>query len=564
MSTNLEYEQRIAELEKEVKELKERLTVNMKREKYGLNWIDVPEAFDKESENKIPVLEEVKEKSINNDDGKPTHILIEGDNYHALQCLNYTHKGKVDVIYIDPPYNTGSDGFRYKDARFIDKYPDGSEVPKDHPLRHSYWLSFMEKRLKLAKKLLSKEGIIFISIDDNEFANLRIISDSIFGVENFLGVICWEKRTKCQNTKTARAMLQSKQEYILVYKNKSERFDFNLVFESERKYPEIDENGDSYRLEQIGEMSANGMRGRNTMIFPIEGILPKDGNQWKFGKETINNFKVRKDILIKDGKAFFRIRPEDEDAKMEPFWSLFTKEIGTAETGKTELKNIIGDHDFETVKPTALIQKLLFHASKKESIILDFFAGSGTTLQSVFQQNIKDEGSRKCIICTNNENTICEEITYPRIKNIIQGYKNSKGEQIPGLGNSLKYYKTAFIGKNNAKNATDDDRTELARRAGYLLSLGENMLDEVESNEYFQIFTDKKNATAIYFTDDYEMLDDFIEKMEEISSEYKKIIIYVFSWSTGSEIVNEFAHIRNAEIKPIPTPILEIYKSIYN
>jgi len=118
-------------------------------------------------------LTEVKEKAIKNKDGKPTHILIEGDNYHSLTCLNYTHKNKIDLIYIDPPYNTGSDGFRYKDKRVLDKYPDGSEVPKDHPLRHSYWLSFMSKRLELAKDLLSDSGLIFISIDDNELAQLK-------------------------------------------------------------------------------------------------------------------------------------------------------------------------------------------------------------------------------------------------------------------------------------------------------------------------------------------------------------------------------------------------------
>ena len=137
---------RIRELEKKNGYLNQQL----KEHRYGLTWIDVPEAFEKASENKIPVLEEVKEKSFTDGSEKPTHILIEGDNYHALTCLQYTHKGKIDVIYIDPPYNTGSDGFTYKDKRFLEKYPDGTPVPKDHPLRHSYWLSFMQKRLELA------------------------------------------------------------------------------------------------------------------------------------------------------------------------------------------------------------------------------------------------------------------------------------------------------------------------------------------------------------------------------------------------------------------------------
>lgn len=201
------YEAQIKALKEEIELLKKKQTYEIKRQKYGLNWIDVPEAFEKDSENKIPVLEEVKDKSIKNDDGKPTHILIEGDNYHALQCLNYTHKGKIDVIYIDPPYNLGKD-FIYRDARFLDKYPDGTIISKDHPLRHSAWLSFMQKRLSLAKNLLSNKGVLFISIDDTEFAQLKLLCDEILSSSLFLGSITWESKTKSQNTKSAFDKLQ--------------------------------------------------------------------------------------------------------------------------------------------------------------------------------------------------------------------------------------------------------------------------------------------------------------------------------------------------------------------
>ncbi|MBO5731707.1 MAG: hypothetical protein J6R67_10950 [Treponema sp.] len=161
--TEQQYKNQIAALYAEIEKLKNQHTKAIQRQQYGLNWIDVPEVFEKEAENAIPVLIEDKSKAIKNADGKPTHILIEGDNYHALTCLNYTHAGKIDVIYIDPPYNTGSDGFTYKDARFLDKFPNGKPVPKDDPLRHSTWLSFMDKRLRLAKNLLSDKGVIFIS-----------------------------------------------------------------------------------------------------------------------------------------------------------------------------------------------------------------------------------------------------------------------------------------------------------------------------------------------------------------------------------------------------------------
>lgn len=182
--------------------------------RFGLHWIDVPEAFEAGGENAIPILEEVPELSITKDDGKPTHILIEGDNYHALTCLNYTHQGKVDVIYIDPPYNTGSDGFTYKDKRFLDKYPDGAKVPSNHPLRHSSWLSFMAKRLKLAKSLLSDRGVIFISIDDNEFSKLRELCDQIFDSTNFAAVFLW-KRTDTPPSLSNK--VRRKLEYVLCY-----------------------------------------------------------------------------------------------------------------------------------------------------------------------------------------------------------------------------------------------------------------------------------------------------------------------------------------------------------
>ncbi len=135
-----------------------RLKHALKQQRYGLAWLDIPEAFEDDVENKLPVLREDPNFAIKNKDEKPTHILIQGDNYHALTCLNYTHKGKIDLIYIDPPYNTGSDGFKYKDRRVLNKFPDGTVVPRDHPLRHSYWLSFMKKRLELAQNLVNYSG----------------------------------------------------------------------------------------------------------------------------------------------------------------------------------------------------------------------------------------------------------------------------------------------------------------------------------------------------------------------------------------------------------------------
>ncbi len=415
------------------------------KKKYGLLWEEHEEKVDEELKTKIPTFEEIKNKEIVSNKNDKFNFLLEGDNLHSLYLLEKTYKERIDVIYIDPPYNTGANDFIYND-KIVD-LEDG--------YRHSKWLSFIYKRLEIAKKLLTKDGIIFISIDDNEQAQLKLICDEVFGECNFVGNIVWEKRTKCQNTKTAKYMLQSKTESIFVYKNKSEKYEFCLNYEADREYPSIDEEGNYYRLEKLGEMSAIGIRGRETMIFPIEGIMPKKGNQWKFGKDTIEHYKQRNDLIVKNDKVYFRIRPQDEEVKMKPFWSLFFKEIGTAESAKNELNNILGtkEHGFETIKPVKLIKDLIFHVvgNNKNAIVLDFFAGSGTTAQAVLELNREDNGSRKFILCTNNENNICEDITYQRLKTIITGRRKDNTEYSNGINANLKYYKTTYIPRINTE-----------------------------------------------------------------------------------------------------------------
>lgn len=560
--TEQQYKNQIAALQAEIEKLKNQQTKAIQREKYGLNWIDVPEEFDGKSKNSIPVLKEIKEKAIKNDDGKPTHILIEGDNYHVLTCLNYTHAGKIDVIYIDPPYNTGSDGFTYKDARFMTEFPNGKTVPKDDPLRHSTWLSFMEKRLRLAKNLLSDKGVIFISIDDNEQANLKLLCDQIFGEKFFLGNIDWESKTKSQNTKTAYDKLQPKVEHILVYSKKNH---FNLYEKAKKEYPEYDENG-CFRYYKIEMMSSEGIRGRETMIFPILGVNLPPEKQWKYGIETIKEFEERGDLILLNEYPTMKIRPIDERGEItEPFWGFISKEIGTAETAKKDLNKIFGSikHGFDTVKPVELILKLIFHSSTPNSTILDFFAGSGTTLHATMKLNAEDGGNRQCILVQQQENdsNICETITYERNRRVMQGYTNAKGEEIAGLGNSLKYYKTDFIGKNKPEKATDEDRISLAQKAGYLISLVENTLEEIETNDFYQIFSDaeENQFTAIYFNGDTEKFPDFVQSIQEKN---KKTTVYIFTWGSPDIFENEFDDLSNITIKSIPQPILEIYKSL--
>jgi adenine-specific DNA-methyltransferase len=180
-----------------------------KRKKYGLVWEEekIIEKFEKEAEGKLPVLIEDKKREVKTDPDKPVNILIEGDNYHALSVLNYTHNKSIDVIYIDPPYNTGNKDFKYND-KFVEA---------EDTYRHSKWLAFMSKRLKLAKNLLKNTGVIFISIDDNEQANLKLLCDEIFGETNFIAQLIWEQGKKHIGT-----FVGINHEYMLIYaKNKS-------------------------------------------------------------------------------------------------------------------------------------------------------------------------------------------------------------------------------------------------------------------------------------------------------------------------------------------------------
>lgn len=519
------------------------------RKKYGLIWDEetTKEIFEIQSQNALPIVKLVKGKEIKSKQnaGLP-NILIEGDNYHTLSVLNFTHQGMIDVIYIDPPYNTGSGDFKYND-KFIDK---------EDAFRHSKWLTFMSKRLRLAKNLLTEEGIIFISIDDNEHAQLRMLGDEIFSEKNFIGTITWEKRTKAQNTETAKEMFQSKTEYILVYKNDRNKVRFNLEVSGEKKYDLEDDKG-PYRLKLVEEMSARGMRGRETMVFPIKGISPREGYQWKVGKDQIKRKEDEGAIEIVDGKPYMKIRPEEETSqKFLPFWShFFDKDTyGTSEKGKSELTKILGsnEHEFETVKPVNLIKKLLFHINKKDCLVLDFFAGSGTTGHAVLEMNHQDGGTRRFILCTNNENGIAEDICYPRIKNVIRGYKDQDPRDA-----SLKYFKTSFVKMSPAK---DDMKMRLSDQCTEMLCIRESVFEEIKSTTDYKIFKQEDKILAVYYSLERDALKNLkteLDKLEGVKT------LYCFTFDPLGLSKSDFIGWNDVTLEPIPQKILDVYKQIY-
>ncbi|MDP3057425.1 MAG: site-specific DNA-methyltransferase [bacterium] len=555
----------ILKLKKEI----ERLKKSVKKQRYGLVWMDVPEAFEDDVENKLPILKEVPELAIKNNDGKPTHILIEGDNYHALTCLNYTHKGKIDVIYIDPPYNTGSDGFRYKDKRILDKFPDGTEVPKDHPFRHSYWLSFMRKRLELAKDLLSEEGIIFVSIDDNELAQLKLLMDDIFSNtsgKGFMGTLIWQRAKGGGNSKK----VVRGHDYVLCYSNSD---DLTLTQKGDKAIEHI-------RKFQSGKVKDRYLMKEGKLYFINDDVIRRVFGKYKKGTErrceyeNLLKYKGKKikdevDKKLADGEYILKkakngmhyiCRSEEVGSMRQVMYTIiqgYLSEVGKNDLGKFDLED-----KFEYPKPVGLIKTLLDTVLNKKIIILDFFAGSGTTGQALLELNTEDEGERQFILITNNENNILKGVCYPRIKRVISGYTNKQKEKYNALGNSLKYYKAAFIGKNNILNATDQDKIELAHNAGELLAIAENTLELTKQNKFYQLFKDgnKEKYTAVYFREELDKFDEFAEMIKKLK---KQTAVYIFSWGDEAEI-EEFDDIEQIKIKTIPLPILEIYKQIYN
>lgn len=376
-------------------------------ERFGLFWPGKKAALRAAQEPTTASLRPDPEHSKDWDTTK--NVFIEGDNLEVLKILQKHYHGKVKMIYIDPPYNTGQD-FVYPDnykeglATYLEwtrqVNEEGKKVSTNSESEgrfHSNWLSMMYPRLKLARNLLATDGVIFCSIDYNEGHHLRVLMNEVFGESNFVGEIYWESKTKSQNTTTSYNKLQPKAELILVYTRRDKRR-FNLVSTGSREYPESDERG-SFRLAPVEQMARDGVRGRQSMVFPILGVEPSGGNQWKLGQDSVAEFAERGDLILAAGKPVIRMRPDDERSDVtKPFWGFFDKEIGTAETAKRDLKTLMGDHGFETVKPVDLIRRLVFHATSGSDLVLDFFGGSGTTAHAVMAQNLEDGESRRFML----------------------------------------------------------------------------------------------------------------------------------------------------------------------
>ncbi len=547
------------------------------RKKFGLVWEDSPEDVARLCETELPVLEELPNRAIQKLEGASNNLIIEGDNYHSLSVLNYTHAGKIDAIYIDPPYNTGNKTWRY----------NNNYVEKEDTFRHSKWLSFMDKRLRLAKALLKMTGIIVVTIDDYEVATLRLLLDEIFGEENYLGTIVIKNNPQGRSSVSG---FQVSHEYALFYGRAADVKIGRLARTDEQisRYKEKDDKGSfewrNFRAQYSTVSPA--------LQYPI--FIKKDGSDFRIPKLSLDKSTKQFQLLEEPQEDEFIKYPVDAKGKMRCWkWSIETatkykktemgvrkdtnreyavyykgrmkhtgllpytiwdrSEYSASEGGTNLLKRMLGDKVFDYPKSLyAVIDTLKVASTNPDAVILDFFAGSGTTGHAVLELNKEDDGNRKFILCTNNENGIAEEVTYPRLKNVIDGYAG-----VEGIPANARYFKTSFVSK---EQTNDQTRAELVARSTDMICLREDTFEKVLDNKLFKVFCGADHYTAIIFDPDaIGLLKNALANLQDD----KPVHIYIFSLSNDT-YESDFGDLeRSHEVRPIPESILEVYRRIF-
>lgn len=436
--------------------------------KYGLVFEEHREEIDEVLDTHTPVLTEEADLFI--DHGGQMNFLLEGDNLAALKLLEKTHRGNIDLIFIDPPYNTRNGDFGYDDSR----------VDLTDTFRHSKWVSFMSERLLVARRLLKNDGVIFIAIDDNEQAALKLLCDQLFGEENFLASIIWQHSIQ---PKGYSGTFSVHHNYILCYQ-KTAQFVLNSL-------PRTDEDNKAYANpdnDPRGKWRSGDVRNalyRPNLIYdiisPSGNVIKPCANGWRWSKETVEEkIKSGEIIFSKDETRIIRKIYLDtlEGRTPETIW--FGKDVGTTRSAMSEIKEIFGSSAFGTPKPTSLIERTLRLISRTDATVLDFFAGSGTTGHAVMKLNAEDGGTRRFILCTNNENGICRDVTYERIRRVIDKEDYAA---------SLKYYKVGYVPISDRMYYEYAD--ELLRHIRELVEL-ENGINFTGNEEIAIVLTDEE------------------------------------------------------------------------
>ncbi len=557
------------ELSARIKDLEQQIKALRDRKKYGLVWENKTEDVVLQCNESVPILKEVKSRRISSDKSCGENILIEGDNYHSLSVLNYTHKGKIDVIYIDPPYNTGNASWKYNN-KIIDSEDD---------FRHSKFIAFMDKRLRLSRNLLSDDGVIVVAIDDYEMHNVRSLMDEIFGEQNRLGTVVIVHNPRGRNDDKYFATMH---EYALFYSKGPnaviKKFE-HTVANLDKEFPQTDETS-RYGLVSFMRTGNNSDRStRPNLFYPIyinkqenislvkragyEEVWPvnEKGEEktWRWSKDTL--LESTDDILIKRTvkgiRLFKKRRPENVGGK-KPKTIWYDPKYDSSSHGISLLEKIFGEKNkFPYPKSIHALLDTLQITTKPNSIVLDYFAGSGTTGHAVLELNKQDGGNRKFILCTNNENNICEEVTYERLKRIIRGYQNGKGEKVDRLGGNLSYYKADLVNIERLQRISDESKIKITHQAGEMIAMRENTLSEIDKNEWWQIFESNGKTTAIYFKEDKSKLQELVNILE---AKKTLTVLYIFGWGKN-EYKNDYSS-KTIRVEDIPEPIIEVYKEI--
>jgi site-specific DNA-methyltransferase (adenine-specific)/adenine-specific DNA-methyltransferase len=411
-----------------------------------LDFIGKPDVLNHHNHVPVRLLREESQFSLPSGNEPAENLIVEGDNLEALRALLPRYGGQVKCIYIDPPYNTGNEGWAYNDnvnAPVIKQWL-AKTVGRDDLSRHDKWLCMMLPRLRLLREFLRPDGAIFISIDDNEVHHLRCLLDEVFGEQNFVAEIMWQKRT----SPDARKNLAAAHDYILAYAHTQPSLRLNLIHLSEErtssyKNPDKDPRGNWASVDLTGQ-TGHATASQFYEIKAPTGVIykPPEGRCWAIAESTFLALIADNRIWFgKDGTSRPRLKKFLNETEGTTAWTWWTHlEVGHTQEATKDLNEIMGQADSFTTtpKPTRLIARILQIASDPDSIILDSFAGSGTTGQAVLELN-KADGGRRQFVLVEMEPEIARSITAERVRRVAAGYTDAKGRQVEGTGGGFRF-----------------------------------------------------------------------------------------------------------------------------
>ena len=563
-------------------------------ERFGLVWEESaqPETVVEMIEQMFPALKSVPSLDIEGNDDSLVHYIIEGDNYHTLSALTITHARRVDVIYIDPPYNTGNPHLTYHDNR----------KDKSSASRHSKWLNFMYHRLRLAQELLTDDGVLLISIDDREMAHLKLLCDGLFGSDNFIGNFVWVNRTTPND---AANRFATDHEYILIYAKDRQHFQLKGVPKDLSKYINRDNDPNGPWMPDNPSAASGTEKDRFPIKNPHTGEVyyPPDGRYWAFAKRRVKEWaKSGKLVFPKEKGKRFVLKKYLSELKSEhkPASSIINNVLTSH--GTKELKQLFGSGSpIKYPKPTVLLKYILGLIDTPEGVFLDFFAGSGTTGQAILELTQEDGGSRQCILCNNNENDLCRNVLHPRLQKVSEGYTvdaprkevlyerkltvntlkkagtylqeitaldeqysdaydelkqslkdntlrlegiKKKPVTIAGMQASFKYFQTQFIPPQD---------TRIRQACAHLLCLREQTFEPINVTLHYQAYRNSQQVMVVCFEEPSSW-----KSLKKVLSQAKVLIVYVFREDDYKLIKAKFS---KAEVQYAPDKIKRLFTS---